>query len=138
ARFTVTCTEYNQNHLARIAGRDTHVLRMYHGVDVGRFRRVTSGPACLVGLPLILSVGRLREKKGFPVLIAACRLLREAGVAFRCVIVGYGEEHGNLTRLIETQGLRDYVSLAGKMTHQELIGLYREAAMFTLPCRVAG
>lgn len=136
ARFTVTCTEYNRKHLARIAGADSHVLRMYHGVDLGRFHRSNSDPRP-AGPPLILSVGRLREKKGLAILIEACRRLHDCGIAFRCVIVGYGEEHGNLARLIVTLGLEDRVQLAGKMTHEELIGLYRQSAVFTLPCLIA-
>jgi glycosyltransferase involved in cell wall biosynthesis len=136
ARFTVTCTEYNRNQLARIAGPDATVLRMYHGVDLSRFRAERSGDA-QEERPLVLSVGRLREKKGFAVLIEACRLLRETGTAMRCLIVGYGEEHDRLEFLISRYALEDTVHLIGKMTHDDLIELYRQTAVFALPCQVA-
>jgi glycosyltransferase involved in cell wall biosynthesis len=136
ARFTVTCTEYNRIHLSRLAGPGTTVLRMYHGVDPRRFHRrpVTD---CSSEVPLLLSVGRLREKKGFAILIEACRLLRDTGTAIRCQIVGYGEQHDQLQSLIARHALHASVRLAGKMAHEQLIELYREAAVFALPCQIA-
>ena len=62
---------------------------MYHGIDLERFSPGRRPPE---DAPLILSVGRLREKKGFATLIRACALLRDRGVLFRCEIVGYGED----------------------------------------------
>lgn len=136
ARFTVTCTEYNRKHLARIAPTGARVVRMYHGIDLKRFQR-GPGEQRVSGVPLLLSVGRLREKKGFGTLIEACRLLRDSGKALRCKIVGYGEEHERLSELIHRHRLEEVVELAGKMTQDQLIHLYREATVFALPCRVA-
>ena len=135
ARFVVTCTEYNRARLARIAGSGTAVLRMYHGVDLARFQRAAAPPDAAP--PLLLGVGRLREKKGFAVLVEACRLLRDAGVQLRCEIVGYGEERGRLESLIARHALTGSVRLAGKMTHEELVRLYARATVFALPCRIA-
>ena len=133
ARFTVTCTEYNRRTLARHAP-DAVVQRMYHGVDLDRFsprlREEPSDP------PLILAVGRLREKKGFDTLIEAARLLRDAGVAFRCEIVGYGEEHARLDGLIDAAGLRGRVMLAGKLPRDEVIARYARATVFVQPSRI--
>ena len=134
ARFTVTCTECNRAHLEALAGPDAGVFRMYHGIDLERFapdRRQPANP------PLILSVGRLRAKKGFATLVRACALLRDQGVAFRCEIVGYGEDHLKLQRLIGDLGLADRVALAGKMNHEQLIHRYRDATLFALPCEIA-
>ncbi|HGG59125.1 MAG TPA: colanic acid biosynthesis glycosyltransferase WcaL, partial [Gammaproteobacteria bacterium] len=76
ASFVVTCTEYNRRHLQRIAAPGTPILRVYHGLDGTRFRSLAnSAEPAQGGDPLILSVGRLREKKGFPTLIEACHLL---------------------------------------------------------------
>ena len=52
--------------------RTITVHRMYHGIDQGVFNprvRQATGLA-----PLILSVGRLRAKKGLDILIDACRI----------------------------------------------------------------
>lgn len=139
ARFTTTCTEYNRRYLESVAGSDANIHRVYHGVDMDLFCP-DSMPALSADReapPLILSVGRLREKKGFPVLLESCRDLRDAGVSIRCQIIGYGPERGNLERLIERWKLEEVVELVGILTHDDLIERYREAALFVLPCRIA-
>ncbi|WP_088278336.1 glycosyltransferase [Ideonella sp. A 288] len=134
ARFTVTCTEFNCRTLREIAP-DANVQRMYHGIDGGAFHPSCREKPSLV--PLILSVGRLREKKGLDTLIEACRLLQGRGVPFRCEIVGYGEEQQRLANLIEACGLGDQVQLTGKLTREHVIARYGRAAVYVQPSRVA-
>ena len=134
AKFTVTCTAYNRSHLASIAP-SANIFRMYHGIDLARFPG--ADPACRANPPLILSVGRLREKKGFATLIKSCLALHLNGIAFRCEIVGYGEDQAKLQRLIDGYGLASTVVLAGKMTYAELIERYRHASLFVLPSQIA-
>jgi glycosyltransferase involved in cell wall biosynthesis len=82
------------------------------------------------GTPLILSVGRLVEKKGFPDLIAACARLKQAGQLFRCAIYGDGPLHGQLSALIERLDLADCVTLAGERGQAELIPIFQRADIF--------
>jgi glycosyltransferase involved in cell wall biosynthesis len=133
ARFTVTCTECNRAHLGALAGPDAQVFRMYHGIDLERFSPGHRPPA---NPPLLLSVGRLREKKGFATLIRACALLRDRDVPFRCEIVGYGEDRLKLQGLIRGLAVEDRVVLAGTMNHEQLIHRYRDATLFALPCEI--
>lgn len=135
ARFTVTCTEYNRRHLAGIAPA-ARLHRMYHGVDASQFhpRLRVEAPA----VPLILAVGRLREKKGFATLIEACRRLREAGQDLRCEIVGYGEDQPRLEALIRSAGLDGFVYLAGKLSREEVLGRYARASLLVVPSQLAG
>jgi glycosyltransferase involved in cell wall biosynthesis len=138
AAFTVTCTEYNRRHLSMVAGAGARVLRMYHGIDTAHFHTPSKAlDSPRVEPPLILSVGRLREKKGFPTLLAACQQLAASGVRFQCQIVGYGPDAAALQSRIESLGLRDFVKLAGKLTHDQLIERYRAATLFVLPCQIA-
>jgi glycosyltransferase involved in cell wall biosynthesis len=134
ARFTVTCTDFNRRTLASIAP-GARVHRMYHGIDHTQFhprhRASTATPA------VILSVGRLREKKGLDTLIDACRVLRRRGKAFRCEIVGYGEEHDRLQSHIALHGLTDTVRLLGKLTREQVIECYARAAVYVQPSRIA-
>lgn len=136
ACFTVTCTEYNRRYLASIASPRAVLLRMYHGVDLNRFPGA-DGRELAPGVPLVLSVGRLRAKKGFTTLIEACRILHESGRPFSCKIVGYGEQHDALAGLIARHGLGKAVQLIGRKTQEEVIALYRRATIFALPCQVA-
>lgn len=134
ARFTVTCTEYNRSHLKRLAP-NAAIYRMYHGVDQWQFHpRYRSPPA---DPPLILAVGRLREKKGFATLIEACGRLRSSGQGFRCEIVGYGEERPRLEALIAKHELAGRVVLVGKLTREQVRRRYARASVFVLPAQLA-
>jgi len=133
ARFTVTCTDYNRQTLSRIAP-DADIQRMYHGVDAHRFccdrHRHHAHP------PLILAVGRLREKKGFDTLIEACRRLKQRGCEFRCEIVGYGDEYEALRQQIDRDGLKAQVVLTGKLARDSVINRYNRATVFVQPSRI--
>lgn len=137
ARFTVTCTDYNRRHLQGLGGPSASVHRMYHGIDLQRFNRpaahaTPSAPAT----PVILSVGRLREKKGFPTLIEACAELAARGVPFECEIVGYGPDEAGLRAQIAALGLSTRVRLLGKLPQDRVIEAYSRAALFVLPCQI--
>ncbi|WP_119068957.1 glycosyltransferase family 4 protein [Rubrobacter indicoceani] len=83
------------------------------------------------GLPIVLAVGRMIERKGFPVLVRAAGKLRGRA---RVVIVGGGEYEGVVKREIELRGLgEDVVTLAGRLTNRELAAAYAGCAVFCLP-----
>lgn len=136
AAFVTTCSDYNARHLRELAP-DARIVRCYHGIDPQRF---SATPAFRPpsGRPLILSVGRLRAKKGFDTLIAACAELSRRDVAFRCEIVGYGPEHEALLAQIRRAGLERNVSLLGRQTHREVLAKLPDAQAFALPCRIEG
>ena len=134
ARFTVTCTEVNRQTLAAIAPQ-AGVHRMYHGVDHALFHPVRRRLAGDV--PLIVSVGRLREKKGLDTLIDACATLRARGESFACEIVGYGEEQARLEAQIARLDLTAQVRLVGKLAREQVIERYARAAVYVQPARIA-
>lgn len=138
ARFTVTCTEANAQALQAIAPEAT-VHRMYHGVDRGQFQSIPSATrqAPENRAPLLLSIGRLREKKGLDTLIDACALLVQRGLAFDCEIVGYGPELARLTQRISDLRLHARVRLTGALTREQVIERYQRATVYVQPSRVA-
>ena len=82
----------------------------------------------------ILSCGSLYSRKGFPYLLEACRLLRERGWKFDCVIVGEGPLRPELQRFVDRHQLGDCVRLVGALSHREVIHAYRQADLFALAC----
>ncbi len=139
ADFVLTCTGFNLRHLRKLSTSQTPIDCIYHGIDLTLFdgRRKCGGDHTALGTaPLILSVGRFCEKKGFPYLIRACKLLKEAETNFRCQIIGYGPMQEELDSLIVDLELRDCVTLVGKMTQNQIAESYREADIFALPCLV--
>ncbi len=133
ASFVVTISEYNRKHLEEICPEaDIHVIR--NGIPVDNFP-LNNGEPGLEPRPIILSVGRLIEKKGFPFLVDACALLRDRGKSFSCSIVGHGPLREEIEGRIHRHGLEEYVHLRGSCTQDELVQAhYRKATVFTLPC----
>jgi glycosyltransferase involved in cell wall biosynthesis len=132
ARFVVTCTRHNKDHLVGVAGpaaRDK-ITVSYHGVDLERFRPEPRSPAGTFG---ILTAGTLRECKGLPDLIEACRILAGRGVAFQCTIVGDGPDRKSLERLIKDAGLDDRIRITGFLSQEDLVPLYQRASVVVLP-----
>ena len=132
ARFVTTCTSHNAEYLRRLVP-GVPVAKLYHGIDCAKFActgHVRDNP------PLILSVGRLRTKKGFDTLIRACALLQNEGREFACEIMGYGPELANLRQLIASLGLARQITLRGKQPHEEIIRRIGVASLFALPCRI--
>ena len=77
----------------------------------------------------ILAIGRLTYYKGFQYLIEAAARLIDA----RIVIVGRGEQHELLARLIEQHRLQDRVILAGYQSDSQLHALFASCDMLCLP-----
>ncbi|MDJ0705007.1 MAG: glycosyltransferase [Leptolyngbyaceae cyanobacterium MO_188.B28] len=154
AEFVLTCTDYNRNYLESIATHNTPIHLAYHGLDLTRFRleedwihqetmssaspfsSPLSSPLPTSDTPLILSVGRFCEKKGFPYLFEACHSLKQKGLRFHCGIVGYGPLQEQFERQIEDLGIADVVTIIGQLTQDQLIEYYRQTDIFVLPCQV--
>jgi glycosyltransferase involved in cell wall biosynthesis len=84
----------------------------------------------------LLSVGRFCEKKGFNYLLKACRLLWANDLDFTCTLVGYGPLQSQIEQWIDDYQLNGIVTLAGKLTQDEVLEQYRQADAFVLPCVV--
>ncbi|GAB4111404.1 MAG: glycosyltransferase family 4 protein [Roseiflexaceae bacterium] len=131
ARAVITVSDFNVQYLQGIFGADAEsVRRIYNGMDLDRFPYRT--PAHRP--PVILSVGRLVEKKGFGDLIEACSILADHGLSFTCRIVGSGPLEGVLREQIKRLGLDRVVELIGPRPQHEVIALVQGAAAFAAPC----
>jgi len=87
--------------------------------------------------PLVLCVAAIKPYKGLPVLLQACRRLRDEGVALRCDLVGEGPARRAIESGIAALGLEEVVRLRGAQRQDEVAGLMREAALVVLPSVVA-
>ena len=137
AKFAVTCTGANQEHLDACKGSDIDVHRIYHGLDTDLFVPAARERHSADQIPTILSVGRLVEKKGFDYLVKACAILRDRGVRFNCRIVGGADKYAQVIKqLIAELDLQDFVNLPGAVTQEELRDIYQQGDVFALPCLV--
>ena len=138
--WLVTCTAANHVHLAALAppGR---VDLVYHGLDVSRFPSEKTGKEAKNGIDpgnpvIILTVGRLVEKKGTDVLLEALARLPK-NLHWRLVHVGGGPLKGRLERRACALGISERVQWRGARTQVELLADYRAADLFALASRVA-
>jgi glycosyltransferase involved in cell wall biosynthesis len=167
ARFIIAISEYNRAFLYNLVPmqetlQKTHVVHC--GIDVDRFSKKhpagqrPAGASLLTdgqGQTTIVAVGRLVEKKGYPYLIQACKILAARGIPFRCLIAGSGPQEAFLQQLIDDNGLTgpdgtsgpdkapassassSYVQLLGRVFQEDLLSLLAQADVFCLPCVVA-
>jgi len=137
ANFVATCTAYNRDYLLRWMrnGEGEKVRCIYHGLDTGDYRPAPVPPSS--SRPLLISVGQLREKKGFPYLLQACRLLKDWGYDFECQIIGDGPLYQALVNEIQQLRLEGVVKLCGMLAHPDVIQKYAQATLFVLPAVLA-
>lgn len=126
ASAVVTVSDFAVAYLQeKFAAQAAKFHRVYNGVDVEQFE-----PANFAAeVPLILSVGRLIEKKGFADLARACAVMRERGLHFRCEIIGEGP-------LSESLRAEPALKLCGAKTQREIAQRLAAANVFVLPCIV--
>ena len=136
ADIVVTVSDFNRRRLLRIGSGIPHLeaklRRLYNGVDLALFHPAVNGAALR-----ILAVGRFVEKKGFPVLIEACGVLRQRGVPFTCDLIGSGNQQALLEDLIARRGLGGQVTLRGALALEEVALEMRAASLLVLPCITA-
>lgn len=134
ARWGVTCTQANVEHLKALAADPTKIERVYHGLDLSNFpppldRRGRTGPL------RILSVGRLVEKKGYgDVLSALARL--PASLDWQFAHIGGGNKD-MLAARAKRLGLADRIEWLGSQPREIVIEEGLKADLFVLPSRIA-
>ncbi|HLO31072.1 MAG TPA: glycosyltransferase family 4 protein [Anaerolineales bacterium] len=130
----ITCCRANLEYLNQIApAQKSKFSLVYHGVNLNDFQSVPEpGRGSVPKPPILLSVGRLVEKKGFQDLLQALLLVKTSGKRFQCVIYGEGPLCQQLELWIKEHGLSDEVILKGASTQQELIAVFQRATLFIL------
>jgi glycosyltransferase involved in cell wall biosynthesis len=133
AAFIVTISEYNKRFLRALFGPNiaskTHVIHC--GVDTDLFRPEAKSSN---SRPFtILCVASLNDYKGHSYLIDACKILRETGVDFVCLLAGDGELRQEIEQRIQNAELTKYVSILGWKTRNEINTLMANADVFVLP-----
>ena len=104
-------------------------------------RRINLGP----NDPLLLSVGRLEENKGFHVLAEALGTIATSSIGvdsdqgnWKWALVGTGPFRSRLKRLAESLGLGSRFVCVGNVSDSELHSWYRAATLFIHPTLYEG
>lgn len=132
AKFIATCTKANEQHLRALEPHSAPIYTIYHGLDTKQFAPLEKVPT---PKPIILSVGRFVEKKGYKFLVEACRILKDQGLNFECHIVGGGDAEPTKSFIQQLQ-LTDTVIIHSAVTQEELQHIYQRATVFALACQI--
>ncbi len=132
ATFIATCTKANEIHLRSLEPHSAPIHTIYHGLDTKQFSPLEASNS---KPPIILSVGRFVEKKGYKILVEACQLLKANGIKFECHIVGGGEAE-SIKSTIQTLDLEDTIFIHSAVTQEELRQIYQRATVFALACQI--
>lgn len=147
ASFVRVISEYNRRYLlSRFPELDPDRIHVVHvGIDARGLAEAVADARAEAGagdtqpgdvsgdLPLVVSVASLRPYKGIPVLLDACRSLKEAGVSFRCAVAGDGPMRGELEARVAEHGLEGRVRFLGAVPEDEIPALLARADVFVLP-----
>ncbi len=141
ARFGVTCTAAGAGHLRALAPDPRLVALVYHGLDLSRFPAPPEARPARDGGDArdpvrLLSVGRLVEKKGYDVLLAALADL-PAALNWRFTHVGGGPLKAALKGQAQKLGIAGRITWRGASAQDAVIAALREADLFVLPSRAA-
>jgi phosphatidylinositol alpha-1,6-mannosyltransferase len=104
------------------------------GVEFERFQRQADESLVPSGRYL-LSVGPVKERKGYRVSLEAFIRLKERVPDLQYCIVGMTHDegfHGELLQMLERAGMADSVHFLGQVPDEQLIALYRGCSLFVL------
>ncbi len=135
--FCTTISEFNRRYiLAHYPDADpakVAICRM--GVEASR---AIPTPRVAPERVVMLAVGRLHAVKDHAFLIRACKIVKERGLEFLCIIAGEGPQRAALQRLICGLELRSQVRLLGHCSRAELDDLYSMSDVVVLTSRSEG
>jgi colanic acid/amylovoran biosynthesis glycosyltransferase len=139
ARFVVCVSDFTRSQLMALVDEahwdKVHVVHC--GIDPEQFAPPEAArPADEV--TRILTVGRLDNMKGIPVLIEAMAELRRRGAQVELTVVGDGPDRDHLQRLAERAGVGGYIAWPGSVGQDAIRAHYHAADIFCLPSFAEG
>jgi colanic acid/amylovoran biosynthesis glycosyltransferase len=134
--FCVTISEFNRQHILERYPevRPAKIIVRRMGVDPGdsHVKVTRNGPLTM------LAVGRLHPVKDHAFLVRACRVLKDRGVSFVCLIAGDGPERASIEVLIRELQLQSEINLLGHLSRQQIDAQYVSADLVVLTSRSEG
>ena len=120
--LTLTPSEATRDDLLQLGFRADRVVAVNNGVDPMFHPGGTRSAS-----PLVLSVARLAPVKRQDELIEAAVIARQRVPDLRLVIVGDGPLRPALEARIAAHGAREWITMAGRLSHAELVAEYQRA-----------
>lgn len=139
------CNSNNTANLLRIKWKipDGKIVIIHPGVDTQRFTpaQYSVSTRNLLGWgdrPVILTVGRLQERKGQDMMIRALPNITRKFPNMLYAIVGNGEMRQKLAAISQELGVTAHVMFMDEITDDKMIQCYQQCTLFALPNRQVG
>ena len=142
---TLICNSQNSANILigkwQIPAKKITVL--HPGVDATRFvpapkNNITKRSLGWNDKTVILTVGRLQERKGQDMMIKALPAIIKQVPSVLYAIIGDGEQRNALISLAEELGVTEHVMFMGEVSDNEMIQSYQQCDIFVLPNRTVG
>jgi colanic acid/amylovoran biosynthesis glycosyltransferase len=132
ARFMTTISQFNKRYIAEHYRKtDADKIKVvYLGIDL-RHWQVREPHNRQV--PSLVCVARLDTFKGHIYLVRACHLLKQRGLAFKCLLIGDGDLRSVIEAEIARLQVNDVVEITGSLTAYEVQAHLQGADVFVLP-----
>ena len=141
AHAIVTVSRFGRRALIERYNVSTRKIELIsNGIDLERFQPRPADPMLrarygLTGKRILLTVGRLSERKGMDRVIEALPAILSRHPDLHYLIVGEGEYRQQLDRLIAARRLSEHVTFAGRLADETLNDHYAIADVFVMPHR---
>ncbi len=140
AHRVVVNSDFTRRHFEAMGMHHREIVVLQMSVDTMRFRpglddRHVRARYGLDGAKVILTVGRVIERKGHDVVLEALRDVEQAVGPVHYLIVGSGPEELRLRALAQDLGCAHAVSFTGHLSAEELPYVYAACDVFVMPSR---
>ena len=137
----VTAVSHHSARLAEVAGAISDVIVVPNSVDMNYFfpgnrEQARRSLGLTLGCPILLSVGRLQERKGFLDVIAAIPKLSWWNPIYLIVgsEPGGSQLQANIISKAESLGISNQLQVYNSVAQEDLVYFYQAANLFVLPC----
>ena len=140
AKRIVACSELVRERLIRFGVSPEKIKVLYPAVDLNRYRplpvpREFLERHQLTGRKILLTVGRLIERKGHDRVLEALPKIIQNFPDVLYLIVGIGPHEEKLREQVRVLKLDDHVRFMGKVPEEEIVFLYNACQVFVMPSR---
>lgn len=136
SKAVVTISKFNKSYLCNLFPDvllEDKIKIIHCGIDAALFKDSYLKEKSTSNF-VIVGIGQLDPRKGFHILIEACKILADRNEQFLCYIIGDGPEREKLDNLISRFGLGEQVFLNGKILQEELRLFLKSVDVSVLPC----
>jgi phosphatidylinositol alpha-1,6-mannosyltransferase len=141
ANAVIAVSEFTRNALIKMMEVPVEKIKVItNGVDTNKFFPGKKDKKIirkhnLKDKSVILTVGRLIERKGFDNTIRALPEIIKSIPSINYLIVGDGEYRQRLESLVTELELHSYVTFAGRIAEEDLVKYYQTCDLFVMPNR---